>query len=104
MWEKEHDILDRTSLNKFRSRSDVNQWLFRYWQIASGKFVPEKTNKGEFFIIGKNDEDIKQAITQQKYKMIYLSDDIIDIDFESEKTKICSWFDEILPNKSMFEK
>ena len=104
VWEKEYEVLDRTSSNKFRSRSDVNQWLFRYWQIASGNFVPEKTNKGKFFIIGKDDGDIKQAIIQQKYKMICLSDDIIDIDFESEKKKICSWFDEILPNKSMFEK
>ena len=72
--------------------------------LPTGNFVPEKTNKGKFFIIGKDDGDIKQAIIQQKYKMICLSDDIIDIDFESEKKKICSWFDEILPNKSMFEK
>ena len=104
VWDKEYDVLDRTSSNKFRARSDVNQWLFRYWQIVSGKFVPEKTNNGMFLDIGKDDEDIKQAITQQKYKMICLSDDIIDIGFESEKKKICSWFDEIFPNKSMFEK
>ena len=104
VWEKEYSVLDRTSSNKFRSRFDVNQWLFRYWQIASGKFVPEKTNNGMFLDIGKDDDDIKQAITQQKYKMICLNDGIIDIDFESEKKKICSWFDEIFPNKSMFEK
>ena len=40
---------------------------------------------------------------QQKYKMICLCDDM-GFDFESEKEKICSWFDELFPNKSMFEK
>ena len=103
IWEKEYDILDKTSANKFRTALDVNQWLMRYWQFASGKFLPGTIDKGKFFAIGKDDEKIREAITEQKYKMICLSDDDEHLNFDEEKEKICEWFTEIFPEKSSFE-
>ena len=104
VWSKEFDILDKTSKNKFRSPTDVNQYLFRYWQIASGKFITEEPTKGRFFSIGKDDPEIKKAIEEQSYKMICLSDDDVNIDFEMEKNKICEWLNTLFPEKSKFEK
>ena len=75
----------------------------RYWQFASGKFLPGTIDKGKFFAIGKDDEKIREAITEQKYKMICLSDDDEHLNFDEEKEKICEWFTEIFPEKSSFE-
>lgn len=103
VWGREFDVLDKTCHNKFRSISDVNQWLMRYWQFASGKFIPGNVELGRFFAIGKDDNNIKNAILNQKYKIICLSDDDENLNFDLEKKKICSYFEEILPEKSTFE-
>lgn len=103
VWIKEYDCLDHTCSHKFRNIGDVNQWLMRYWQLASGKFVPGNLEMGKFFSIGNDDNKIKEAIVNQKYRMICLSDDDESIDFEAEKIKICGWLGKILPEKSSFE-
>lgn len=103
VWKKEYEILDRTSSNKFRSKEDVNQWVMRYWQLATGKFIPCSLNRGEYFGIGADDRKIKEAIINQKYQMICLNDIDDKIDFESEKRRICRWFDKVFSTKSAFE-
>ena len=104
IWEKEPQILEQTSKNKFRSLTDVNQWLIRYWQFASGRFVPSKLMNTHFFSIGKDDIMIQEAIKLQKYDMVCLSDDDERINFEEEKNFIKDCFEKILPEKSKFEK
>lgn len=104
IWEKEPEVLEKTSQNKFRSLSDVNQWLIRYWQFASGKFTPLKHTSNQFFSIGRDDAFIEEAVKQRKYKMICLSDDDVTIDYEKERDFIIKCFEEILPEKSRFEK
>lgn len=104
VWQKEPEILDETSSHRFRSNEDVNQWLFRYWQFAKGTFVQAKQPEGQFFSIGKDNNEIWSAIKNQSYKMICLSDDKVDIDFEKEKAILMELFEELLPEKSTFEK
>lgn len=104
VWKSEPEILEKTCNNKFRSNEDVNQWLFRYWQLASGNFHPQKPNKGVFFSIGKDDELIKRAITRQEFAMICLSDDDVFLNFEKEKEFLVECFEQIFPEKSSFEK
>lgn len=103
VWEKEHEILAQTCSHRFRCDLDVNQWLFRYWQFATGEFVKGKP-QGKFFSIGSDDEKIAYAILNKEYKMVCLSDDRTDIDFEKEKEFLKNLFSEILPDKSSFEK
>lgn len=50
VWEKESDALNKTSSNRFRDPSDTNVWLFKYWQIASGKYAVGDVNLGSIFI------------------------------------------------------
>ena len=45
-----------------RSNEEVNQWLMRYWQFAEGNFTPGKPNRGQFFVIGKDDNEIYNTI------------------------------------------
>ena len=49
VWEKETAILEKTSASRFRNPSDTNIWLFKYWQIASGKYEVADPNWGVVF-------------------------------------------------------
>ena len=108
VWKEEFDLLNETSMHKFRDMRDVSQYLFRYWQLASGNFVPEKAKIfGLRLNIRENTEPITQAIRQNKYKMICLNDmDFVKTPekFAKARDEIISAFESILPEKSSFEK
>ena len=40
IWEKEPDLLQQTTMHRFRNTDDVNQILPFCWQLVSGQFVP----------------------------------------------------------------
>lgn len=103
VWEKEEKILVETSSHRFRDNSDVNSWLFRYWQFTTGMFSQGNGPKGRFFSIGKDDNLIEDALLNKRYKMVCLSDDDKNLDFEEEKKKLESLFEMIFPEKSSFE-
>ena len=44
IWKKEYESLDDTSLHRFRSKLDVNDWLIRYWQLTRGNFLSNRTS------------------------------------------------------------
>ena len=104
LWQKEEAILDDTCSHRFRSNDDVNQWLTRYWQFASGKFVQGAKPQGKFYSIGRDNAEIKAAILGTKQKMVCLSDDKPDIDFDKEQKFVLDLLEQKLPNKSSFEK
>lgn len=69
VWEKEFDELDETCSHKFRNKNDVNQWLFRNWQIVSGNFIPITVkNRGLMIDFEKNDELAELAICESALK------------------------------------
>lgn len=103
IYEKEKEKVDITSKSKFRSYYDISEYLMRYWNLVEGNFVPSK-DIGKAFNIGKDMEDIKKVIENQKYKVACFNDSIEDIDFEYCKKEIINSFEKILPQKSMFEK
>ena len=104
LWQAEPDALDSTCRHRIRSTDDINHWLCRYWQFVTGNFVPDGTTRGRFFSIGRDDAAIADAILHRRYPMICLNDDDPDLDFEAAKTQIRQLFEQILPNKSAFEK
>lgn len=103
VWEEEYEILDMTSSHRFRHKDDVNQWLFRYWQLASGRFLPCKPHRGIALSIGEKDQEIRAAITGNNYQMLCLHDKLLDIDFVKEKEFLQNLFLQKFPNKSSFE-
>ena len=104
LWEKEPEVLETTSRNRFRSKDDVNQWLARYWQFAKGAFVPSAPNKGGLLVIGPDNDKIRDVVLNRSYPMVCLSDDDPNLDFEVEKQRIIDLFQQILPEKSGFER
>lgn len=105
VWYKNEDILMQTTASRFRGTSDVNQWLFRYWQLVKGNFIPFDVNKDSVFfeITDSTVNNIVEVIQKQKKKIIVLNDGDIS-SFEEVKEHINTAFDKILPEKSSFEK
>ena len=104
LWEKEYAALDATSRNRVRSAADVNQWLARYWQLASGQFSPCALGKKRFFALKDDNKEALDAIRNQVYDIVCLNDREVVRDFEGQKRLIQDAFESILPDKSGFEK
>lgn len=106
IWNKENEILDQACAHKFRYfKLDVNQWVIKEWQLASGNFQPRSTSIGKLFAI-KNMEDaivLKKYITKQKKKMICVNDHVVDNDFNQIKSYVNNGFEAIFPDKSKYE-
>ncbi len=104
VWEKEPDILNSTSFNKFRQASDLNQWVMLWWQVASGKFHPYCTDN----FVSCADEHttalLCDIIENQEHDMICINDPEKDVDFDVISEKVRNSFQKILPEKSSFEK
>lgn len=103
IWEKEPEMLDTGSMNKFRNYSDVTQRLITMWQICSGDFVPCKY-KGKLFILDENNiDEAAEAIRDQKYPIISLNESK-EANFELLKIQINGELKKLFPEKSKFEK
>ncbi len=103
VWEREGDMMRKTCKNKFRSKDDINQYIFKYWQYCTGNFFPRASSFGKSYIIANDNEEIIDVIINKKYKVICLNDND-KINFEKAKEEINTAFEKIFPEKSSFEK
>ena len=106
LWEKETDILDTSSMHKFRTRRDVNQWLMRYWQICEGKFVPKSPSTGKMMVIKNDNSDIERVLAGKRYKEICINDNGAEkiVDFDRTYDELEQMLELAFPKKSSFEK
>lgn len=105
VWNSCPEKLEETMTHRFRSPFDVNQWLFRHWALCSGTFAPVHPAKGRrcFDLTDGNAAEIADCIRSQTYKEIVINDSELN-DFDTAMGKIRDAFEEILPDKSLFEK
>lgn len=104
VWEVAGDELDETSKSKFRSKTQVNQWLFKFWQLADGTFVPQDIRKGRcYHLRDKGVEDLCEAIRSERYNLICINDTDQTTEFEKKKLQIRDAFECVLPQKSEYE-
>ena len=106
IWEREFEVLDSTSRHKFRTRRDVNQWLMRYWQLASGNFYPvSPDNLGRYFRLSNENDEFIAALSKKRYKVVCANDNGDDTisDFVKTKNKLINALERILPEQSIFE-
>lgn len=104
VWEAYFDDLDATCHRRFRSREDVNQYLFRYWRLMKGEFVPSRPNSRYLTIGHDSDDTIAAALSGGKYKVVCVNDDPMSCDFESEQARITAMFEARFPAPCAFEK
>lgn len=119
VWEKEPALLSKTTMSKFRSNDDVNQYLFRYWQLITGKFSPAKYRKWknerkhvevrtlqDAKLVAKDIKSGKYSIyciNDAIYKGRYTKEDMSASDFILSKKEINNALQQVLPLKSSYE-
>lgn len=101
VWRSEPQIMEATSAARFRSGEDINQWLFRYWQIAQGKFNPRNLNF-EKLVDLKDLKKQKSLIENSEVKAICVND--ITDNFEEDIELLHSLLEKKFAEKSSFEK
>lgn len=105
VWEKEYAVLDGSCKNKKRTRDDVNEWLFRHWQIMSGNFEPRRWDFGLLLPAERDKEQIISLLKNPgNLKMICINDSKDVKNFEECKRDINAALEHLLPEKSSFEK
>ncbi len=103
VWEKENKALNTTCMHKFRNHTDVNQWVFLWWQIAKGDFMPQKNNSYSTIIDDKHIKIICDIIKNHKYDVICLNDPSEDVDFDKMSFLLHRAFNDLFPDKSSYE-
>lgn len=105
IWKIEEQTLEEVCSHRFRNLYlDVNQWLFRDWQLANNKFVPRKIDVVKKYDIPLELKEAINDIKKQKHKLICLNDTPDIEDFENCKKLINNAFEMNLNKKSNFEK
>ena len=105
VWSAMPGMMDQVSRNRFRPPFDVSQYVFRYWQLASGQFAPvSPDSRGKCMSISNPSDYVEAALNDPNVKMVCVNDTPCDTEFESIMTRIIAIFDRKLPSKSAFEK
>jgi len=107
LWEVESEVLNKTSASKVRNCGDVNQYLFRYWNLCKGSFIPKGFKKTHVGWVRNYEDSVKfsQEIISNKNDMVCICDGVDgEEDFTPIKNKINEAFEQIFPEKSKFEK
>lgn len=106
VWDAEPALLDATCRHRFRHAGDVNQWLFRYWHLATGQFAP--LNVMHDSVVYKLDDanfaDAMETIRHQRKRVLVLNDSDKITDFAAKRQQMQAAFEAVLSQKSCFEK
>lgn len=105
VWELEPAILKKTSRAKFKNSYDVNQFLFKWWQILEGNFVPRTFYNTRKLSLWTYDDVLEAArlLRLGKLEMVCLNDHLSDGSFERSKSILIEAFKGKFPEKSTFE-
>ena len=104
VWSKYPETLDRSCRNRFRSREDVNHYIFRHWRLAKGQFSPAKPNCA-YLTIGEDDaQAVQAALVSKKYKVVCVNDDPSGLNFAEEQKRFKEIFEQRFPTPSAYEK
>lgn len=104
IWDIEKTAMKTTSKNKFRSKTDTNLWLFKYWLIASGSYSIRNGKLGKLFSLDSADDNLWNLITSGKYKIMCIND---GFNIENERDiqeKLNNSLEELFDKKSEFER
>lgn len=104
VWDKYEAVLDKTCSDKFRTESNVNQWLMKYWQLCTGQYSVRSPKSGECFHIKEsNFRRLCDTISGQTKTLVCVNDTPRTLEFDKKKEIVNACFEKILPEKSSFE-
>lgn len=103
VWELEPELLHQTSTHRFRHFRDVNQYVFKYYQLLNGRFHSYNIEgNGKSFHDAWDPREAVQVIEKGKFKIICLNDSS-QLDFEAARVATTEAFEKVFPEKSGFE-
>lgn len=104
-WADSFAVLDATCRNPIRTDHDVNHWYIRYRQLAEGNFCPIRQIKDAVFALKTDNTEIFDTIKHQRLPLLCLNDSpFIGAHFANEQAKLQNAFEQILPEKSGYER
>ena len=103
VWAREGEVLDATCRCRFRQQTNVNQWLFKYWQLASGNFVPLSYKFSHCYHVKDTVSDACRDILNGSHRIICINDTAKTQDFEVLARQVREAFEQRLPGKSKYE-
>ena len=105
-WKYCNDDLLVASNNKFRKHTDLTTLLVKQIAVLEGDFVPRSYKFGKRFTLTSKKEvnSICNAVSNKKYHIICINDNIKDEDFEYAKQKLIEEFEKQMPEKCSFER
>ena len=104
VWQNCQEVLELSSSHKFRSNEDVNQFLFRYWRLCKGDFIPCNLEKLTFYYDIMNDEKtLIDVIKNHSVKQVIINDNDVE-NYDEKISKIREVFESEYSEKSSFEK
>lgn len=105
VWSHAYEELDATCMRKFRSDLDVNQYLFRYWQLAKNLFHPvSKQRYGHFLRVGVDPlEDVIGTVKRSRKSFVCINDHAPDIG-KHDLQRIVDTLNQRFPERCSFEK
>lgn len=105
VWSREPEALDDACRHRFRTKAEVNQWLFKFWQLVQGNFVPRSTSFGRaFHLEGQINQELLAAIAGQKYGILCINDSERTENVEAQAEAIRRAFQQALPTPCSFER
>ena len=104
VWEAEPEMLHTTCTHKFRKSGDVNQWVFKFWQMAKGQVSVRSWKFAYCYHVKESNFDaLLKDIPSKKRKMLCINDTSKTEDFDTKVVKVKEAFEKLLPEKSSFE-
>ena len=103
VWELEYDELNETCSHKFRGRNDVNQYLFRYWNLCEGNFYPHYPI-GKYITLASSIDSIIKQMRNKKNKVLTINDSVTAGEYETKVNTILNELERMYPQKSTYEK
>lgn len=105
VWKAEPEMMEK-SCSRFREALSLNNYLLRYWQLASNRFYPTKLCGKNVLQLGKDSvECIENYLFDERCKSLCLNDssNCTQEQFNRLKPKLASLFEKKYPLKSKFE-
>lgn len=105
VWKAETKLLDETCRSRFRDFRNVNQYLFRFWRLAKGEFMPTSPKIGRTYSVrDANVQIVCHSILKQSWKMLCINDNEENTDFKNSSLQIKDALNSILPLKCSYER
>ncbi len=105
LWKVCPDILSETTNHKFRGPHDTSPWLFRYWRLCKGEFVPTWRPSSDAYILNVENElqALGKSLHDNNIKILIMNDNICYQNFSGLCHRISTFFAETFPASSQFE-